>query len=165
MTLQRYEFILKQQIKVWRIITTKSFNISYPLPFPTFHDRSPCRVPPGRLTMSGQPPHCASGLYGVTEVASLRDAPLLRGLSPHCASGLYGVIEVASLRDASPCRGNHRTAPPACTVLLRSRPSGTPRYFGRCHRTAPSACMVLLRSRPSGTPCCQHGKSCLFIAF
>ena len=100
MTLQRYEFILKQQIKVWRIITTKSFNISYPLPFPTFHDRSPCRVPPGRLTMSGQPPHCASGLYGVTEVASLRDAPLLRGLSPHCASGLYGVIEVASLRDA-----------------------------------------------------------------
>ncbi len=100
MTLQRYEFILKQQIKVWRIITTKSFNISYPLPFPTFHDRSPCRVPPGRLTMSGQPPHCASGLYGVTEVASLRDAPLLRALSPHCAFGLYGVTEVASLRDA-----------------------------------------------------------------
>ena len=100
MTLQRYEFILKQQIKVWRIITTKSFNISYPLPFPTFHDRSPCRVPPGRLTMSGQPPHCASGLSGVTEVASLRDAPLLRALSPHCAFGLYGVTEVASLRDA-----------------------------------------------------------------
>ena len=100
MTLQRYEFILKQQIKVWRIITTKSFNISYPLPFPTFHDRSPCRVPPGRLTMSGQPPHCASGLYGVIEVASLRDAPLLRALSPHCAFGLYGVTEVASLRDA-----------------------------------------------------------------
>ena len=100
MTLQRYEFILKQQIKVWRIITTKSFNISnisYPLPFPTFHDRSPCRVPPGRLTMSGQPPHCASGLYGVTEVASLRDAPLLRALSPHCAFGLYGGTEVALL--------------------------------------------------------------------